>query len=64
MLLFTAAAAALVLQAAAEEASKAAAAAVAADEGLLIHMLPYLLLGLTIVVGTQLFRYAHLPLRQ
>jgi hypothetical protein len=58
MLLF-AAAAALVVQAAAEEASTAAAAV--ADEGLFVHMLPYIVLGLTVVIGTQVSRYANTP---
>ncbi len=49
------------LQAAAEEAAtgaasaadQAAAAPELLDEGLLVHMVPYLLLGLTLVLGTH-----------
>lgn len=53
-MLLLSAAAALVVQAAAEEA--ATAAATAADEGLFVHMLPYIVLGLTVVIGTQVYR--------
>lgn len=52
----------LIMQAASEEASSAAAAAASADsavpdEGLLVYMLPYLVFGLSVMLGTQLYRY-------
>lgn len=51
----------LIMQAAAEEAAAGAAAGPGAapelyDEGLLVHMLPFLVIGVTVIIGTHLYR--------
>jgi hypothetical protein len=49
----------LLLMMQADEAAAGAGAASApdlVDQGLLVHMLPYLVMGVTVIAGTQLYR--------